>query len=192
MNKSSIRYFDLAYEYQIAAITLANQVFDAPYLYNPIAYLLRHTIELQLKGLIVQEVKLVSKKPIDKIKVGKNYMNRMHSLIELWEYYLQIAQVNISEDDKRRVTHVVTYLNKGDYVSRYRYPNTKGDGRKKARNFPLEPIVLRDVAPDLSMGVPYTVIAASKAKAVIHGRRHLETIPKIIVATECLFDLARY
>ena len=132
MNKSSKRYFDLAYEYQIAAITLASQVFDAPYLYNPIAYLLRHTIELQLKGLIVQEVKLVSKKPIDKIKVGKNYMNRMHSLIELWEYYLQIAQVNISEDDKRRVTQVVTYLNKGDYVSRYRYPNTKGDGRKKA------------------------------------------------------------
>lgn len=55
MNKSAQRYIDLAFEYHVAAMTLNTQIFDAPYLYNPTGYLLRHTIELLLKGLIIDE-----------------------------------------------------------------------------------------------------------------------------------------
>lgn len=53
MNKSAQRYVDLAFEYHVAAMTLNTQIFDAPYLYNPTVYLLRHTIELLLKGLVI-------------------------------------------------------------------------------------------------------------------------------------------
>ena len=44
MDKSAQRYIDLAFEYHVAAMALNSQIFDAPYLYNPTAYLLRHTI----------------------------------------------------------------------------------------------------------------------------------------------------
>ena len=57
MDKSAQRYIDLAFEYHVAAMALNSQIFDAPYLYNPTAYLLRHTIELLLKGLIINEKK---------------------------------------------------------------------------------------------------------------------------------------
>ena len=55
MDKSAQRYIDLAFEYHVAAMTLNSQIFDAPYLYNPTAHLLRHTIELLLKGIINEE-----------------------------------------------------------------------------------------------------------------------------------------
>ena len=57
MNRSAKHYFDLAYEYQISALTLYTQIFSASYLYNPTAFLFRHSIELLLKGLIITEVK---------------------------------------------------------------------------------------------------------------------------------------
>ena len=60
MNRSAKRYIDWAYEYQVAALTLYTQIATAPYLYNPTIFLLRHTIELQLKGLIIGEVKRTS------------------------------------------------------------------------------------------------------------------------------------
>lgn len=68
MDKSAQRYIDLAFEYHVAAMTLNSQIFDAPYLYNPTAYLLRHTIELLLKGLIINEEKRKHHISIKKIK----------------------------------------------------------------------------------------------------------------------------
>ena len=55
MNKSAQRYIDMAFEYHVAAMTLNTQIFDAPYLYNPTVFLLRHTVELILKGLVINE-----------------------------------------------------------------------------------------------------------------------------------------
>ena len=57
MHKQVKAFYDMAFEYHIAAVTLWMQIVSAPYLYNPISYLLRHTIELQLKGLIVCELR---------------------------------------------------------------------------------------------------------------------------------------
>ena len=87
MNKSAKRYFEWAYEYQVAALTLNTQIAYASYLYNPIVYLLRHTIELQLKGLIINEVKAHSNIRVDQITVGskKRKLNQTHSLNELWK-----------------------------------------------------------------------------------------------------------
>ena len=55
MNKTAQKYFDLAYEYHIAALSLYRSLFDASYLYNPTAFNLRHSVELLLKGLIIKE-----------------------------------------------------------------------------------------------------------------------------------------
>ena len=57
MHKQVKAFYDMAFEYHIAAVTLWTQIVSAPYLYNPISYLLRHTIELQMKGLIVCELR---------------------------------------------------------------------------------------------------------------------------------------
>ena len=43
MHRQVKGYYELAYEYHIAATTLAVCLIEAPYLYNPISYLLRHT-----------------------------------------------------------------------------------------------------------------------------------------------------
>ena len=56
MDKSAQRYIDLAFEYHVAAMTLNTQIFDAPYLYNPTAYLLRHTIELLLNSVYTSDM----------------------------------------------------------------------------------------------------------------------------------------
>ena len=56
MNKKVKRFYDLAYDYYLSADILLSQIIDFPYLYNPISYLLRHAIELQLKGLIIYEM----------------------------------------------------------------------------------------------------------------------------------------
>ena len=57
MHRQVKGYYELAYEYHIAATTLAAYLIEAPYLYNPISYLLRHTTELLLKGLIIKELR---------------------------------------------------------------------------------------------------------------------------------------
>lgn len=83
----------MAFEYHIAAVTLWMQIVSAPYLYNPISYLLRHTIELQLKGLIVCELrKDNSFLKISEIKTPVGKMNTVHSVKALWKYYQQLCQ----------------------------------------------------------------------------------------------------
>ena len=195
MNKSSMRYFDLAYQYQIAALTLYHELLDAPYLYNPIAYLFRQTVELQLKGLIIQEVKQIGRKPVAKIKIGSHKMNSMHSLVELWDYYLSITHKSINTAQTDLINKVVKHLNKSGYVARFRYPDGKSsDNPNKRIVFPLEPIKLdtSNVAPDLADAIPNIAISQTKVKVIKKGPRILTMLPNVIEATECLFDLAGY
>ncbi len=81
LHKQVKAFYDMAFEYHIAAVTLWMQIVSAPYLYNPISYLLRHTIELQLKGLIVCELrKDNSFLKISEIKTPVGKMNTVHSV----------------------------------------------------------------------------------------------------------------
>ena len=83
MNKTAKRYFDMAYEYHVAALTLYYSLFDASYLYNPTAYMLRHSIELLLKGLIIREEKKKRRVAALKIKINGRSLNSIHSLLVL-------------------------------------------------------------------------------------------------------------
>ena len=190
MNRSAKRYIDWAYEYQVAALTLYTQIATAPHLYNPTIFLLRHTIELQLKGLIIGEVKRSSNIRIDEIKIGKQNrkLNQAHSLLELWEKYVVVVQEEIDFDDFSLINKVIKKLNRKDPGSdRYRYPQSK-----KKQNFATEPIqlVFSGKAPDLADGIPYVMIADGGSAVVEKGALLLQDLVDIIEVTELLFGFA--
>jgi len=190
MNRSAKRYIDWAYEYQVAALTLYTQIATAPYLYNPTIFLLRHTIELQLKGLIIGEVKRTSNTRIDDIKIGKQNrkLNQAHSLLELWKKYIAVVQVEISCDDFSLINKAIKKLNRKDLGSdRYRYPQSK-----KKQNFATVPIQLdfSGKAPDLANGIPYVMITDGGSAIVEKGALLLQDLVDIIEVTELLFGLA--
>ena len=190
MNRSAKRYIDWAYEYQIAALTLYTQIATAPHLYNPTIFLLRHTMELQLKGLIIGEVKRSSNARIDDIKIGKQNrkLNQAHSLLELWEKYITVVQDEINFDDFSQINKAIKKLNRKDPGSdRYRYPQSK-----KKQNFAMEPIQLdfSGKAPDLADGIPYVMITDDGSAIVEKGALLLQELIDIIEVTELLFGLA--
>ena len=190
MHRSAKRHIDWAYEYQVAALTLYTQLATASHLYNPTIFLLRHTIELQLKGLIIGEIKRSSNTRIDDIKVGKQNrkLNQAHSLLELWEKYIAVVRVEINADEVTLINKVIKKLNRKDPGSdRYRYPQSK-----KKQNFATEPIQLdfSRKAPDLADGIPYVMITDSGSTIVEKGALLLQDLADIIEVTELLFGLA--
>lgn len=190
MNKSAKRYIDWAYEYQVAALTLYTQLVTAPHLYNPTIFLLRHTVELQLKGLIIGEIKRSSNTRIDDIKIGKRNrkLNQAHSLLELWEKYIAVVQGEIDTNEISRINRVIKKLNRKDPGSdRYRYPQSK-----RKQNFATEPIQLdfSGKAPDLAEGIPYVMIADGNPVIIEKGPHLLQDLNDIVEATELLFNLS--
>lgn len=108
MHKQVKAFYDLANEYRISAMILWEQITDAPCLYNPICYLLRHTVELQLKGLIIKELRKDSKQlAVSKIKIDNIKMNSVHSLLLLWKHYKTLLTFHSMTLD----TEVSDYLN---------------------------------------------------------------------------------
>ena len=181
----------MAFEYHIAAVTLWTQIVSAPYLYNPISYLLRHTIELQLKGLIVCELrKDNSFLKISEIKTPVGKMNTVHSIKALWEYYQQLCQehkLQMDNSDRQLCMRVLSKIDKKDFSStRYRYPFSKKDS-----TITLEPIKISfdDKAPDLSSGIPSLVIGETEEIGVISkGMRLIRDTEDIFDVVEVLFE----
>lgn len=192
MDKSAQRYIDLAFEYHVAAITLNTQIFDAPYLYNPTAYLLRHTIELLLKGLVINEEKRKHRISIKEIKVGKKNISAQHSLLSLWLYLNELTSLAFGKDDISLIGRVIAKLDKKDFSStRYRYPY-KGSKDKPIRQIPLEPveISINDLAPDLSDRVPWIAIRANQVGVVGKGSKLLCEMKDLFDVVELLFMLS--
>ena len=173
MHKQVKAFYDMAFEYHIAAVTLWTQIVSAPYLYNPISYLLRHTIELQLKGLIVCE-----------LRKDNSFLKA------LWEYYQQLCQehkLQMDDSDRQLCMRVLSKIDKKDFSStHYRYPFSKKDS-----TITLEPIKISfdDKAPDLSSGIPSLVIGATKEIGVISkGMRLIRDTEDIFDVVEVLFE----
>ena len=190
MNRSAKRYFDWAYEYQIAALTLHIQLVNSPYLYNPIIFLLRHAIELQLKGLIISEVKSERNTRNDQITIGKQKrkLKQTHSLQELWVEYTSIAHSQIDDEVLQLISKVIRRLNRKDpYSDRYRYPQSK-----KNRNFETEPIQLdfSGKTLDLSKGIPHLMFVDGTPVVIEKGAVLLSDLIEIVEVTELLFDLS--
>ncbi len=191
MHKQIRGYFDLAQDYHIAAVSLWMQIMEAPYLYNPIRYLLRHTIELLLKGLIVMELRKDNKQLVLKdIRLDNRPMNNTHSLKYLWNHYKQLVvshNIILNSNDKRFIDKVITKADKKDFNStKYRYPVDKDD---KALN--LHPIDIRldGKAPDLELGVPSIVQCGNKVAILNKGQRSMQDGVDLFEVVELLFQL---
>lgn len=164
---------------------------ECTYLYNPISYLLRHTIELQLKGLIVCELrKDNSFLKISEIKTPVGKMNTVHSVKALWEYYQQLCQeykLQMDDSDHQLCMRVLSKIDKKDFSStRYRYPFSKKDS-----TITLESIKISfdDKAPDLSSGMPSLVIGETEEIGVISkGMRLIRDTEDIFDVVEVLFE----
>ena len=193
MNRSAKRYFDLAYEYQISALTLYTQIFSASYLYNPTAFLFRHSIELLLKGLIITEVKRSSRIRVDAIMVGKRKLNETHSLGELWNKYNSVKQRPWDPNMQAFIDKTIKKFNSRDpFSERFRYPRSKLTKKKDSHNYPLEPVQINhvDKAPDLADGIPFLILDNGEAAIIERGPYLLQELNDIVETTEFLFDLA--
>lgn len=187
MHRQVKGYFELAQDYHISATLLMTQMPEAPYLYNPICYILRHTLELLLKGLIVQELRKGNKHLVLKdIKVDNNrQMNKTHSIKILWDYYKQLASFH-NTNDRRFIDKVLTKADKKDFdSSKYRYPIDRND---KPLN--LQPIDIRfdDISTDLAKGIPYVIRHGGKTGTITKGQRLLQDMRDLFDVAELLFE----
>lgn len=185
MNRQVKAYYDMAYEYHIAAVTLWYWIMEAPYLYNPISFLLRHTIELQLKALIILELSKSNEKLIIKeIKIPpeNRSLDKSHSLLFLWRYYMELCKGKASHIDRKIKADIeipLKRIDKKDFAStRYRYPFDRA-----GKSTPIEPvdINLSGIVPDLQDGIPWIIQGADKTGVVSRGS-------KLIRDTTELFD----
>lgn len=193
MHKQVKAFYDMANEYHIAAASLWVNIFDSPYLYNPVSFLLRHTIELQLKGLIVSELrKDCNSLKISEIKIPSEKkdlkMDSVHSLKTLWNYFQGLHKshrILVDEEVFRKCEKALSKIDKKDFSStRYRYPFTKQDA-----SISLEPIDVRfnGSAPDISSGIPVLVMNGQKVGVIEKGKRLIADTKEIFDVVECLF-----
>ena len=195
MNKKIKRFYDLAFDFHISAVTLWTQITDAPYLYNPISYLLRHTIELQLKGMIISELikndKSLQIKDV-RLPISNRLLSTTHSVLVLWESYIILLQdknATVNSYFKMTVDKSLKKLDKKDFSStRYRYPF---DRNEKEINIESIDIAQGDVAPDLSFGIPYIIESESydNPKIISKGIRLLQDTSVLFDVVEILFCL---
>ena len=186
MNKTAQKYFDMAYEYHMAALSLYNSLFNASYLYNPTAFNLRHAVELLLKGLIIKETQKIKKISAQKITIGRCKLNQSHSLLSLWKHFKTLYPIN--EENTTKLEKALQKLNKKDFGSdRYRYPY-----KKNGQSIPVSPITFDTLekAPDLEKGIPYIIETPSKSKIITSGAILLLDLKNLFEEIEILFNIS--
>lgn len=193
-------FYEMGLQYHMAAVNLWCQIIDIPYYYNPAIYLLRHSIELLLKGLILKNCNMEFQDAKKKITIGNNENARkfgnVHSILALWEKYKETATgfplINVyavfNQDEICFLDNTIKKYDKIDLDStKYRYPVQK-NGQKTN----TEPIVIDrngDVAPDLSKGIP-TIIQCSNEIAILEsGKKKLEDGQDLFNVAEFCFSL---
>ena len=186
MNKTSQKYFDMAFEYHVAALTLHVSIFEAPYLYNPTAFLLRHSIELLLKGLIIRETQKTRRIAANRITIGNRKLNQTHSVGLLWNHFKTLYQ--IPEESVVALNRAIEKLNKKDIgADRYRYPY-----KKQGQSIPVEPVAfdISEKAPDLEDGIPFIIQTPTDSKVITKGSVLLMEMKKLIEEMDFLVSLA--
>lgn len=196
MNKIVKRYYDLAYNYHLSTIYLWGEIICAPYIYNPTIFLLRHTAELLLKGLIINEnIKLNPMVDISLIsiqeKTTQRNINSAHSLFYLWDNFKRLNKYNhlipcYTPQEEHTIDKVIKFFNDRDFNSTtFRYPFSK-----QGKPIIIEPIDLNKTGIALELGsVPPIIIRrGDKVCIVKKGVRYLEQTQKLFDAIELLFQ----
>lgn len=196
MNKIVKHYYDLAFDYHLAATTLWIQIIATPYIYNPTIYLLRHTAELLLKGLIVQE-RIIQGNFVDvnsvKIKANgsEKNINATHSLFDLWEDFKFSQKQNslipvFNKEQEIMIDKTIRlFSHKDNNSTTFRYPYNK-----HGKSIIIEPIVLdnSNVAPELGTTPPKIIQQGTKTYIIKKGAKYLITTQEFFDMIELLFQ----
>lgn len=196
MNKAVKRYYDLAYDYHLSATILWMQIIDAPYIYNPTIFLLRHTAELLLKGLIINE-SIFLNPTIDisliNIQDGakQRKINEVHSLYHLWDNFKQLNRSNrivpcYSPNQEQKIDKVIRFFNDKDFNSTtFRYPFSK-----QGKPIIIEPIDLNHSgkAPELGVAPPTIIQCGDNVCVIKKGIRYISQTQKLFDVIELLFQ----
>lgn len=184
MNKTTKKYIEMAKNYFKAAQILQNQLLDNPELFRPTIYLLRHSNELLLKGIIIDISKRNYNRSVKDISINGHKITQTHSLIDLWEYYLSIESP-LCVYESQQVRRVLKRLDKRDQSSTYyRYPY-----RQNGKSVSISPIVLGEMPSNIRRSPMLIVEASGDIKAIEKGRKELSDLCELFSATETLFSI---
>lgn len=191
-NRSN-RYFELAFQYHIAAASIWISINETPYLYNPCMYLARHTMELLIKGLIYHDCENAS---AIRIEIGnrRKKIDNTHNLLLLWKCYLEKRQpCMFPSEEEAKIIHktIATITNKDLDSTKYRYPETKASS-SYLNLFPIRISKDSHVSPDISTRVPVVAITPNSVDIIGCGQKALKHGTDVFEVIEDLFRLAEY
>lgn len=189
-------FYKLSSHYYSSAQILWAEIFNMPCIYNPTIYLLRHSTELALKGLIVKEFLfldpyLATKNIEIKNGASSRKLDATHSLLCLWENYKElylnshlVARYDLKQ--KQIIEKAITFFDKKDFDSTlFRYPY----------NRKWEPIVIEHLdfdtsgkAPELKSTPPKIIICEGEVATIKKGSRYLQQTQQLFNATELLLS----
>lgn len=182
------KYVDLAFEYQVAALSLWTSVVESPFLYNPCMFLARHTIELLLKSLIIHES---GGSTAVKIGIGKEKraLDNTHNLSLLWDYYVEIMSPHLflAIEEVETIGKGIKKFSQIDIDStKYRYPEAK----RSFSSLKLEPIKVEPfVFPELTKTPPLIVSTqTNKIDIITAGTAELRRGKEAFELIEMLFQ----
>lgn len=191
--KRSSRYFELAFQYHIAAASIWVSVTEVPYLFNPCMYLARHTIELLIKGLLYRDCENPSAIRIE-IGSGRKRIDNTHNLLMLWTCYLEKRQPYMfpSEEESEKIRNILRTITNIDIDStKYRYPETKTPG-SSLNLFPIRINKDCHASPDISKSIPIVTITHNSVDIIAFGQKALKHGSDVFELIDVLFRLADY
>lgn len=196
MDNTVKRFYDLAYDYHVSATTLWLQLVNMPYIFNPTVYLLRHTTELLLKGLIVKETVAYDQTiNVAQITITENNSSKkltsIHSLLSLWQYYKTLNHAcrlvpRYSPTQEKEIDKVIKYFDGKDFDStNFRYPYTKHGATIVIEPFDVDS---SGITPDLSTKPPCIIQQGDRIYIIKRGLRHFEQTQNLFDIVELLFQ----
>lgn len=200
--KDSQQFYEMGYHYHISAITLWIKVLDYPDYYNPSLYLLRHAIELLLKGIIIKQSGMsfveVSNNVVFYEGKKKKKITDIHSIKVLWCKFKELNLNNdflynytnaFSEKELNEIDLTIEKYDKVDYNSiYYRYP-FKSDGRKTD----IEPVRIKkdiNVVNELKKYPQYIIEDGEKISSIsTQSVSNLKKGQELFDVAEAIFKL---
>ena len=197
MNKVVKQFYDLAFDYHMSASSLWVQIVSKPFIYNPTIYLLRHTTELLLKGLIVNKnLKIDSHADISQIYIqdnnnAKKNINSTHSLLCLWNGFKQLNKNHrllplYNARQERFIDSQIKAFDEKDVSSTtYRYPYDK-----YGKSMIIEPLQIddSDIAPEIGKRPPKIVKLGDRIYIIKKGFRYINQVQNLFDVVKLLFD----
>lgn len=166
------------------------------YIYNPTIFLLRHTAELLLKGLIINEnIQLNPKIDISLIKIredtAQRNINSVHSLFYLWDNFKQLTKSNqlipcYSPQQEQAIDKAIKFFNNKDFNSTtFRYPFSK-----QGKPIIIEPISLNHsgTVSELGTTLPTIIQCGNNVCVIKKGTRYICQTQNLFDVIELLFQ----